>query len=109
MEASVDDVDVYIAADMQFHAAIVRASSNEFLEQIVNVIRVALISSRRVTVQVPGSSRAALPLHLAVVDAIRSHQPQNAYQAMRHLIVRARSDIDEVMGHTNPSGMIDRG
>ncbi len=109
MEASVDEVDAYIAADMQFHAAIVRASSNEFLEQIVNVIRVALISSRRVTVQVPGSSRAALPLHLAVLDAIRSHQPQNACRAMCHLIVRARSDIDEIMGHTDFLGTIDRG
>lgn len=107
MTEAVDDVDSYIDADMRLHAAILRAAHNDLLERVVSVIRTALISSRKVTVQVPGSSRAALPLHLAVVEAIANHQPRVANEAMRNLISRARTDIDALIGpepaHSNES------
>lgn len=101
MEMSVEDDNAYIAADMQFHAAIVKASHNELLEQIINTIRVALVASRKVTTQIPGGSSEALPLHYAVLDAIRRRQPQAAYQAMEYLINRAANDIERIIGRSN--------
>lgn len=93
----VDDVDRYIAVDLQFHAHIVQASHNEMLEQIVNTIRAALIASRKVTTQLPDSARAALPLHYAVLDAVRQHQPVQAEAAMTALISRASADIQHII------------
>lgn len=93
---SVETVDEYISADMQFHAAIVSAAHNELLEQIVNTIRVALISSRKTTTQIPGESKRTLPLHRAVADAVAKRDPQEAYRAMENLINRVMEDIDQV-------------
>ena len=93
-----DYSEQYIPTDIRFHSAIVRASQNELLEQIVNTIRAALVSSRKITTQVPGGSRETLPLHYAVFDAIRRQQPAEAYQAMYALIDRAAADIHRVLG-----------
>jgi GntR family transcriptional regulator, galactonate operon transcriptional repressor len=98
MVDAVDEPDKYIDADMRFHAAIVRATHNDLLERVVHVTRTALVSSRIVTVQRPGSSRDALPLHRAVIDAIINKQSQMAYDAMHNLINRARRDIDTIIG-----------
>lgn len=100
LERCADDdyIEQYIPADIQFHSSIVRASQNELLEQIVNTIRAALVSSRKITTQVPGGSRETLPLHYAVFDAIRQHQADAAYQAMRTLVDRAAADIHRVLG-----------
>lgn len=99
LERCADDYsEQYIPTDIRFHSAIVRASQNELLEQLVNTIRAALVSSRKVTTQVPGGSRETLPLHYAVYDAIRRRQPAEAYQAMCALIDRAAADIHRVLG-----------
>jgi len=100
MVASVETTEAYITADMRFHAAIIKASHNEMLEQIVRVIRVALIASRKITTQIPGGSYDALPQHFCVMDAIRSRQPEAASRAMRQLVLRARKDIDKIIGHS---------
>jgi len=99
MVASVETTEAYIAADMRFHAAIVKASHNEMLEQIVGVIRVALIASRKITSHIPGGSQDALPIHFEVLDAIRNRQPEAASQTMRQLVLRARKDIEKIIGH----------
>ncbi len=93
---SVAEIDKYINADMQFHAAIVSAAHNELLEQIVNTIRVALISSRKTTTQIPGASQSTLPLHYAVAEAVCKRDAQAAYRAMDYLINRVMQDIDKV-------------
>ncbi len=93
---SVAEIDEYINADMQFHAAIVNAAHNELLEQIVNTIRVALIASRKTTTQIPGASQSTLPLHYAVAEAVCKRDAQAAYRAMEYLINRVKEDIDQV-------------
>jgi DNA-binding FadR family transcriptional regulator len=97
MALCVDDIDQYISVDIRFHAHIVQASHNELLEQIVNTIRAALIASRKVTTQIPGGARAALPLHRAVLDAIHQRQPDEAEHAMLALISRASADIQRII------------
>lgn len=102
MALCVDDINQYIAVDLQFHAHIVQASHNELLEQIVNTIRAALIASRKVTTQIPGGARAALPLHYAVLNAIRQHEPAQAEDAMTALISRAFADIQHIISANQP-------
>lgn len=98
MVRCLNDIHEYIPVDIQFHTAIVKASHNELLEQIVTTIRAALVSSRKVTTQLPDSAHQALPLHYAVLEAIQHRQPDTAYRAMEKLIERAAADIERILG-----------
>ena len=94
MAANLNDIDAFIGADMQFHAGIVRASHNEILEQIVNVIREALVASRKVTLQLPNSGYESLPRHYAILAAIKDRNEAAAQNAMDTLINSVKSDLD---------------
>lgn len=97
MEAHVVDSEAFIAADMQFHFGILAACHNEILEQMSSTIGEALEISRVVTIEVPGSSEAHLPLHKVVVKAIRERDADAAESAMRKLLDRVQSDIDRFL------------
>jgi DNA-binding FadR family transcriptional regulator len=75
-----------------------KAKAYHNLDQMVKVIRSALISSRKVTTQIPARSQDVLPLHRAVLDAIPDHQSETACDTMRYLITRARTGINLILG-----------
>jgi len=97
MEAHVVNSEAYIAADMQFHFVILAACRNEILEQMSSAIGEALEISRRVTIELPGSSEAHLPLHEAVVEAIRRRNADAAENAMGKLIEVVQSDVERFL------------
>jgi GntR family transcriptional regulator, galactonate operon transcriptional repressor len=97
MEAHVVNSEAFIAADMQFHFVILAACRNEILEQMSSAIGEALEISRRVTVELPGSSEAHLPLHEAVVEAIRRRDADAAETAMGKLIEVVRRDVERFL------------
>jgi GntR family galactonate operon transcriptional repressor len=97
MEIAIHDVDTFIRADLDFHEMILTGAHNELLQQLGKTIRVALRASRAITTRLPGASEGAMPLHRAVLDAIRNHNEQAAEQAMIDLIMAAQSDIDHVL------------
>jgi GntR family transcriptional regulator, galactonate operon transcriptional repressor len=102
MEAHVVHSEAFIAADMQFHFGILAACHNEIMEQLNVTIGEALEISRKVTVELPGSSTAHLPLHKAVVEAIREHDADAAETAMNELIERVQSDIERFFQRPEP-------
>jgi len=97
MEAHIVNSEAFIAADMQFHFVILAACRNEILEQMSSAIGEALEISRRVTVELPGSSEAHLPLHEAVVEAIRRRDADAAEDAMGKLIDVVQSDVERFL------------
>jgi GntR family galactonate operon transcriptional repressor len=102
MEAHVVHSEAFIAADMQFHFGILAACHNEILEQMSSAVGEALEASRVVTIEVPGSATAHLPLHKVVVEAIRQREADAAESAMRKLIERVQSDIDRFFQNIRP-------
>jgi DNA-binding FadR family transcriptional regulator len=94
MDRFADDIDAFIAADMQFHAGIVKASHNEILEQIVITIRDALVASRKVTLRMPNCARESLPKHYAILEGIKARDADAAHNAMATLINSVKVDID---------------
>jgi DNA-binding FadR family transcriptional regulator len=54
----------------------------------------ALLVSFQATSRLPGSARASLPKHRAVLEAIRNGDGRQAAQAMRRLVHRTARDID---------------
>lgn len=97
MEAHVFNSEAYIAADMQFHFVILAACRNEILEQMSSAIGEALEISRLVTVELPGSPEAHLPLHEAVVEAIRRRDADAAENTMGNLIRFVQSDVERFL------------
>lgn len=102
MEAHVVNSEAFIAADMQFHFVILTACHNEILEQMSSAIGEALEISRKVTVELPGSSEFHLPLHEAVVEAIRRRDADAAENAMKRLIEVVQSDIERFLQRNDP-------
>ena len=82
MERGVEDIDAFIVADMETHAAIINASRNEFLKPVANSICTAMLSSLRVTNPSPIYNRQSLELHRAINDAIQERAPEKARRAM---------------------------
>ena len=99
LEEALEHDEAYIEADISFHEAIFNACHNELLEQIARTLRQALKSSRKITVQIPGSSRDALPLHHAVVQAISKRDADEAKRATLAIIDRSKQDIEAILEH----------
>jgi len=96
-DAAAEDGNAYIDADMAFHTAILDACHNDLLAQLSDTITMALRLSRRLTVSVPGSSRAAMPAHWEVARAISDHDPRAAERAMRELLRATAADIERAL------------
>lgn len=98
MESVLDSAEEYIAADLQFHAAICAAAHNELLRNITETLMTSLRVSRLITSHLPGANRAAMPAHRAVSEAIRARHEQEAEEAMRQLVILTTSDIHRALG-----------
>jgi GntR family galactonate operon transcriptional repressor len=103
MEEGVDSPDVYIPADLEFHAAICAAVHNELLQQIGAILAAPFHMSRVITSGVPGANRAAMSLHWAVMQAIRLRDEQAAEEAMRKLMLLTADDIRRAFAHKERS------
>jgi DNA-binding FadR family transcriptional regulator len=86
LEGRKTDYDAFDLADIRFHRSILVACHNDILEQMSNVVFGTLLVSFRTTSRLPGSAKASLPKHRAILDAIRRRDPRRAEQAMRRLI-----------------------
>ncbi|WP_439571883.1 FadR/GntR family transcriptional regulator [Sphingomonas sp.] len=97
MEAAEQGLDDTLDADIAFHVAILRASSNPFYVQFRDVVTTALRTSIRFTNRIKGRT-ASVADHAAVRDAIVARDPDAARTAMRDLIGDVLELIDEAEG-----------
>ena len=95
MEASVDSVQAFLAADLRFHIQVLHASGNPFFAPVANVVSSALLSSLRVTNRKPADNATSVPVHQRVLKAIRAHKPAKAEAAMRALLLDAAARIQQ--------------
>jgi GntR family galactonate operon transcriptional repressor len=85
MEAAGNAVEAFMEADLAFHVACLYAAHNDFLLPIAHAIRSAMMRSLQVTNRDPKENRrVSLPLHLAILDAIRAGDAERAKKAMEH-------------------------
>jgi GntR family galactonate operon transcriptional repressor len=75
-----------VAADLQFHRAILAASHNALLLQMGNLIAVGLDITHRISAE---SFAVFLPLHKEVYEAIAQRDAASAEAAMHHLLSEA--------------------
>ncbi|ESQ88935.1 GntR family transcriptional regulator [Asticcacaulis sp. AC460] len=89
--------DLALAADIDFHVAILKASGNPFIIQLKELIHTALTISIGLTNRIAGHT-ASLPAHEAVLIAIENAQPEVAEKAMRAIIAESIDMIDTFKG-----------
>jgi DNA-binding FadR family transcriptional regulator len=87
-----------MTADLDFHAAILRASGNELLSSLRHVTGVLLKRSFGISSRRPGAQARSVPLHQAVCDHILRGEAAEARAAMARLLVGAREDVEAVVG-----------
>ena len=93
VRGKVVQVEAFVAADRRFHAAIMRASRNDLLEQMVQTVYSALTISFRITTSLPGSARASLPRHQRILEAIRRGRSAEARRAMLSLVDHTAREV----------------
>lgn len=68
--------------DREFHKLIAEASRNPILHRFVSVVNQMAAESRRRTFNMPGATEETLEEHQTIIDALDSHDPERAQQAM---------------------------
>jgi GntR family transcriptional regulator, galactonate operon transcriptional repressor len=94
LEGPIPDYDAFDLADMRFHRSILEACQNDILEQMSGIVFGALLVSFRATSRLPGTARASLPKHRAILDAIRRGDRHRAATAMRRLVHSTAREIE---------------
>lgn len=70
------------AHDIAFHSAIARASGNVIYVSILEAVSDKLVTARKETSHVPRVGEIANSEHAAILETIKSHDPDGARQAM---------------------------
>ena len=92
-----NDRERWIGPDLRFHQAIIRATGNELMGPLGAIIETALATSFRLSSAHPEGPRHSLPLHGAILAAIRRRKPTAAAAAMRRLLAGAAEDVRQAL------------
>lgn len=97
MKQAVEKGGDYVTHDLHFHQGLLRASRNRMIVQMSKALGALLRTSFEISTARKDGPRNSLPLHRAVLDAVRAHDPEKAERAALTLIDGARDDIDAVL------------
>jgi len=106
METALNDPDeynynLYLEKDMAFHTSILDACHNELLAQIGHTMRKAVQLARKADIRDIETQQASLPLHMAILIALREHRPEAAHRASQAMFDKIGETIP-VLGKTPP-------
>ncbi|MFE9425755.1 FadR/GntR family transcriptional regulator [Kitasatospora sp. NPDC006697] len=101
MAAAGADADAMVEADLLFHRALLAAAHNELLTRMEVVIEAGL-RVRDHLVHGADNPADAVPIHRAVLDAVRAQDPEAAEQAVQTLLAQATADLHKLIKQTDP-------
>ena len=93
--ASAPDAGALVATDQAFHAAIMAASRNRFVQGAYEVLIDELTDFRRKTLALPWAGDRSIRGHAAIVGAIRARTPSAAREAMAEHLWVLYTEIEE--------------
>jgi GntR family transcriptional repressor for pyruvate dehydrogenase complex len=104
MESAVEtDVETAALLDVEFHRSIARATHNELYLVLLDAIGQAQIELRRSNLGKGGSGPLTITHHLAILTAIREHDPERARAAMQTHLDHVERISAEVAGSNSTS------
>ena len=95
MARAVHGQEAYVPADLAFHAAILTACHNQFIQQMQNAMSAILRTSFELSSEISGGPARSLPMHEALCVAIEKGNAIAAEKAALALITRAEEDFDD--------------
>jgi DNA-binding FadR family transcriptional regulator len=96
------DIEACCRADLDFHSAILAASHNHVLQQLIGTISAALMSGFRLSTHLAKSYAATLSAHSEVLECIRLRDASGARAAMLGLLAIAADDLAPRMRDAGP-------
>lgn len=103
MVTQAENIEQFVAADAQFHRAILHATGNEFFAAFEGVIFSALLASMRCSSTDMHQRASALPYHVAVYEAINAGDEAEAERTMINLLSDADDKLhDSLQINTSP-------
>lgn len=93
MERAAHDAALYADPDRRFHKAILVATGNDVMVAFAALTEAALDAFVRIASRHAGAPGASLPLHRAVLDAIRRRDAEGAQAAMTALLDRTSRNV----------------
>jgi DNA-binding FadR family transcriptional regulator len=91
------DLPTWIEPDVRFHSILMRSAGNELLERLSPIVSAMLRMLFMVSSRPPRTFARALPLHWAIIDAIRAHDPDLAEQATLALLADTVRNTDRAL------------
>jgi len=88
-----NDLDAYLAQDLNLHLGIAQASGNRIFPQMLELVREVFHSELRSTVYTAGAIEKGFGYHRAVVHAIRMRDPDGAGEAMKEHLEDVRERL----------------
>ena len=92
MAETADDPFRFLGPDVRFHQTILASVDNRMLRSLASAIETALTLSLQLSLETPRGQHYSLPLHGAVLEAIRRKDAAGAREAMHRLIDDAEED-----------------
>lgn len=97
MKRAVEGGGDYVTYDLRFHQGLLCASHNRMLVQMSHSLSALLRTSFEISTVRKDGPRNSLPLHRAVLDAVRVGNAAKAGRAILVLIEDAHKDIEQVL------------
>ncbi len=91
------DYTGYLDVDRQFHEAVISASGNHHLSQLMKSLRDRIQMVRHRSVILPGRARKSFQEHLQIIDALEARDPDLAEERIRTHIMNVKSDLTIAM------------
>lgn len=95
VRADADDPEVVLEHDLALHRGIVAAARNPILASLLESLSGLSARSRARTGNLPGISRRTVQDHQAIVDALRTRDPEQASAAMAAHLGRVAASLRE--------------
>jgi GntR family transcriptional repressor for pyruvate dehydrogenase complex len=92
-----DDRDRFAKSDVDFHAALARATHNELFSLLLDSVVDIMIKVRQMGFDVPGMPVRALKHHRAILEQVKASDPQRARQAMREHLIESEETIRQAL------------
>ncbi len=92
METALDNVDVFVEADLDFHLALAEGTQNPIIPLLMDPIIAILREQRKRTGLVNGGLERGQFHHKRILEAVIQHDSQSARQAMQNHLQQVRED-----------------
>lgn len=101
MDASLENADMFIAADNSFHEALAQATQNALILILLNSIVNLLSEQRKQIFEVEGGPQRGQLHHRRILESIIRRDPEAARAAMRSHLSQVREDVSAATTQKN--------